>query len=210
LFVSNWRFTPRLRGGVRFSIEIVEELAGMIVLHITGASAWELFRHESGGHRWQRVPPNERNGKVHSSTVTVAVFRDVPAGEFRLRECDVTITTCRGSGPGGQKRNKTDSAVQVKHIPTGLIVRCETERSQLQNKSTALALLTARLVTQQETKQAQAEGFSRRSQIGSGERSDKIRTVQMQNGQVVNHRSGKRLSIERYLKGELTEIQICE
>lgn len=178
----------------------------MVVLRVSGAGAWELFRNESGGHRWQRVPPNERRGKVQSSTVTVAVFREVPPAEFRLLDRDVEITACRGSGPGGQNRNKTDSAVQVKHRPTGMIVRCETERSQQQNRASALALLASRLAAAARASCQAATSRDRRQQIGSGERSDKIRTIQVQNGQVINHLNGKRLTVERYLKGDLAAL----
>lgn len=197
----------RRRSGAGFSSEIASELAGLVILRVTGPAAWDLFRHESGGHRWQRIPPNERRGKVHSSTVTVAVFRDVPQQVLRLNLAEVEITTCRGSGPGGQNRNKTDSAVQVKHRPTGLVVRCDNERSQDQNRTMALALLTSRLASKQQSELSQEMIRNRRDQIGSGERSDKIRTVQMQNGQVVNHLNGRRLSVERYLKGDLAAIQ---
>jgi peptide chain release factor 1 len=193
----------RLAVGVGFDSEIVAAWDGMVVLHITGADAWERFLLESGGHRWQRVPPNERKDKVHSSTVTVAVFKDEPKAAFKIRESDCQITTCRGSGPGGQNRNVTDSAVQVKHRPSGLMVRCETERSQAQNKAAAISLLAARLEAGHNASQEQAERKDRRAQIGSGERSDKIRTVQMQNGQVVNHLTGKKASVEKYLKGDI-------
>ena len=203
---SRCRCIRRRRGGGCFDVEIVDDLAGMMVLHVTGKGACEMFSGESGGHRWQRVPPNERQGKVHSSTVTVAVFRDVPPTEFRIREADLTVTTCRGSGPGGQKRNKTESAVQIKHLPSGLMVRCDTERSQQQNKATALALLTSRLAARHDAKAGSAVIDDRRSQIGSGERSDKIRTVQMQNGQVVNHLTGTKISVERYLRGDIVSI----
>lgn len=179
----------------------------MMVVRASGDGAWSLFKDESGGHRWQRKPPNERKDKTHSSTVTVAVFRDVPKSEFRINPSELEITTCRGSGPGGQHRNVTDSAVQVKHKPTGMIVRCETERSQQQNKESALALLTARLKAQHDAKATGSVVNDRRKQIGSGERSDKVRTVQMQNGQVVNHITGRKASVERYLKGDLSCVR---
>jgi len=207
LFANKLRFIRKQRDGGRFDVEIVDDRAGMIVMRIVGKDSWSLFKHESGGHRWQRIPPNERKGKVHSSTVTVAVFRDVPTAEFRLNENDLEISTCRGSGPGGQHRNKTDSAVQVKHKPTGMIVRCETERSQQQNKHSAIALLTSRLASIQQASAMRSEDDNRRRQIGSGERSDKIRTVQMQNGQVVNNVTGKRMSVEAYMKGDIDSIQ---
>ena len=178
----------------------------MIVLHISGDNAYEKFAGESGGHRWQRKPPNERKDKVHSSTVTVAVFVDKPKIVREIKESDCEVTTCRGSGPGGQNRNKTDSAVQIKHKPTGMIVRCETERSQKQNKETAFALLASRLAASDQKDESRYVRDSRTRQIGSGERSDKIRTVQMQNGQVVNHVSGKKCSVEKYLKGDIWAV----
>lgn len=175
----------------------------MIVLRISGHGAVEKFSGEPGGHRWQRKPPNERKDKTHSSTVTVAVLPVVARSVAEVRESDCDITTCRGSGPGGQHRNVTDSAVQVKHRPSGLMVRCETGRSQGQNKATALALLAARLQARATTAATESQRQDRLRQIGSGERSDKIRTVQMQNGQVVNHVTGKKAAVERYLKGDI-------
>lgn len=198
------RCTRRPRGGVGFDAEIIDEWGGMMVMRISGQNAAELFAGEAGGHRWQRVPPNERKDKVHSSTVTVAVFPEMRvSGGPVVRESDCEITTCRGSGPGGQNRNKTESAVQVKHKPSGMIVRCETERSQTQNKTTALSLLQARILAADLEKCLANVRQLRQKQIGSGERSDKIRTVQMQNGQVVNHVTGKKASVERYLKGDI-------
>lgn len=186
---------------------MVGEWDGLLILRVSGPGSWELFRRESGGHRWQRKPPNERRDRTHSSTITVAVLPEVAHASLVIRESDCVIVKCRGSGPGGQNRNKTDSAVQVKHRATGTIVRCETERSQQQNLATAMALLSARLNSAAAERAANAERESRRSQIGSGERSDKIRTVQFQNGQVVNHLTGKRLGIEKYLKGDIAAIQ---
>lgn len=200
---SRLQFTRKPVAGVLFNCEVVGDFAGMVVLRVVGQRAWELFQHESGGHRWQRVPPNERKDKVHSSTVTVAVFPEKPPRSFSFRESDCEITTCRGSGPGGQNNQKTDSAVQIKHKPSGMIVRCETERSQSQNKATALSLLASRLEAKHIAGQQASERDDRRSQIGTGERSDKIRTVQMQNGQVVNHVSGKKSAVEKYLKGDI-------
>lgn len=133
----------------------------------------------------------------------MAVFPVAAVSEIRVRESDCDVTTCRGSGPGGQFRNKTDSAVQVKHRPSGLIVRCETERSQQQNKATAFALLMARLNARHQAAATESQRQDRLRQIGSGERSDKIRTVQMQNGQVVNHVTGKKAPVDRYLKGDI-------
>lgn len=202
-FANKRACTAKPVGGEGFDCEIVSEYDGMVVLQVDGDGAFDAFKAESGGHRWQRVPPNERKDKTHSSTVTVAVIRAVPQSQFSLLESDLEYTTCRGSGPGGQKRNKTESAVQVKHKPTGLFVRCDSERSQGQNKESAKALLAARVKAIQDAKANRKSVDDRRQQIGSGERSDKIRTVQMQNGQVVNHATGRKAPVERYLKGDI-------
>ena len=136
-------------GGI-FSLDIVEQRQGLVVLHIAGPGAAELFAHEAGGHRWQRVPPGEKRGRIHTSTITVAVLPEPEAARLVVREDDLVWSTCRGTGSGGQKRNKTESTVLLTHVPTGLQVRCETSRSQLQNRQTALALLRARLHAREE------------------------------------------------------------
>lgn len=186
-----------------FDAEVIHEGESQVVLRIAGSEAYKRFRGEAGGHRWQRVPPTERRGRMQSSTVTVAVFAERTPREFQLNERDLELTTCRGSGPGGQHRNKTESAVQVKHRPTGLIVRCESERSQTQNKESAMRLLASRLAEAAVNKRTEREADSRRQQIGSGERSDKVRTIQTQNNVVVNHVTGKKAALDRYLKGDI-------
>lgn len=198
--------TRRLVDGSGFDAEVIHEGESQVVLRIVGIEAYRRFRGEAGGHRWQRVPPTERRGRMQSSTVTVAVFPERSQREFQLDERDLELTTCRGSGPGGQHRNKTESAVQVKHKPTGLIVRCESERSQVQNKESALRLLASRLAEAAVNKRTEREADSRRQQIGSGERSDKVRTIQTQNNVVVNHLSGKKASLDKYLKGDIWVI----
>lgn len=162
-----------------------------------------MFAHESGGHRWQRVPPNERHGRVHTSTITVAILREPTAAEVEIRDDDLEWSTCRGSGAGGQHRNKTESAVIVKHGPSGVSVRCESERSQRQNRATALGLLRARLLAAKEAATTAAYNAGRRDQLGSGMRGDKRRTVQMQNGLVVDHVRERRVEVRTYLRGDL-------
>lgn len=198
--------TRRLVDGSGFDAEFIHEGDSQVVLRIVGQDAYKRFRAEAGGHRWQRVPPTERRGRMQSSTVTVAVFPEKSHREFRLDGRDLEMTTCRGSGPGGQHRNKTESAVQLKHKPTGMIVRCESERSQQQNKESALRLMASRLAEAAANKRTEREADSRRQQIGSGERSDKVRTVQTQNNVVVNHLSGKKASLDKYLKGDIWVI----
>lgn len=172
------------------------------MLRVTGRGAREAFAQEAGGHRWQRVPPGEKRGRVHTSTVTVAVLPEPREVELRLDERDLEWRYCRGSGAGGQHRNKTETAVQLTHKPTGLLVRCETERSQLQNKASALALLRARLWERAYCTQEQARVRERRAQVGSGMRGDKRRTIRAQDGTVTDHLLGRCWPLREYLRGE--------
>jgi len=174
-----------------------------MVLRVTGKGAEAAFAREAGGHRCQRVPPNEKRGRVHTSTVTVAVLPEASEVDVRLDPRDLEVRTCRGSGAGGQHRNVTDSAVQVKHVPTGLLVRCEAERSQAQNRDTALAVLRARLAAQAREAAVGAREAERRSQVGSGMRGDKVRTYRWQDDVVTDERTGARASLRRVLRGEL-------
>jgi peptide chain release factor 1 len=169
---------------------------------VQGAGAAEAFRDEAGGHRWQRVPPNEKRGRVHTSTITVAVLPEPTLVELRLAPRDVERVTCRGSGPGGQNRNKTETCVVLKHRPTGLTVRCESERSQLQNEETALALLRTRLLAAETERRTAARDRDRRQQMGSGMRGDKRRTIRCQDGTVVDHPTGRTWNLRVYERGE--------
>lgn len=161
-----------------------------------------MFRDEPGGHRWQRVPPTEKRGRIHTSTVTVAVLPEPTDTEVKLLESDLEWSYCRGSGKGGQHRNVTDSAVQLRHKPSGLMVRCESERSQPQNKRTALALLRAKLWALQHEAEVGARADDRRQQVGSGMRGDKWRTIRTQDGVVTDHVTGRRWRYRDYVKGE--------
>lgn len=171
-------------------------------MRVTGKGVEEVFKDEAGGHRWQRVPPNEKRGRMQTSTITVAVLREPEEHELRLDERDLEIKTCRGSGAGGQHRNVTDSAVQVFHKPSGLMVRAETERSQAQNRQYALGLLRARLLAAAATAAANARAADRRSQVGSGMRGDKRRTIRCQDGQVNDHLTGRTWKLREYLRGD--------
>ena len=153
-----------------FDVEEVESRPGLLVFRVTGPTAEATFRNEPGGHRWQRIPPNDKKGRVHTSTVTVAVMREPTETEVHVSERDLEWSTCRGSGAGGQHRNKTESAVICKHVPSGIAVRCESERSQHQNRRTALGILRARLVQAAEATASAAVGSERRAQVGSGQR----------------------------------------
>lgn len=162
----------------------------------------EVFAGEAGGHRWQRVPPTEKRGRVQTSTVTVAVMPEPTAFQFVVRDQDLEVSTCRGSGPGGQKRNKTETAVQIKHRPTGLLVRCDQERSQPQNRAMALALLRARLWALESARRGADEAEARRLQLGSGQRGDKRRTIRVRADQVVDHVTGRSWSYKAYVRGD--------
>jgi peptide chain release factor 1 len=164
------------------------------------------FRHEYGGIRWQRVPPTEKRGRRHTSTITVAVLREPTALELSLDPSELEWATTRGSGAGGQHRNKTESAVRLLHRPSGLSVRCESERSQYQNRATALALLRARLLQSRQQAQHDQQAQARRRQVGSGMRGDKGRTVSEQNDRVTDHRTGRSTSVSRYRKGWLEDL----
>ncbi|MGN6103644.1 MAG: peptide chain release factor-like protein [Kofleriaceae bacterium] len=180
----------------------MEERVGLAVMRVRGRGVTTLFAGESGGHRWQRVPPNEKRGRVHTSTVTVAVLAEPLAHEVELRDRDLEIETMRGSGAGGQHRNKTDSAVRVRHLPSGIEVRCEAERSQHANRATALAVLRARLLEHQRAAATGQRADDRRRQVGSGMRGDKRRTIRTQDDQVQDHLDGRTWRFKAYARGE--------
>jgi peptide chain release factor 1 len=185
-----------------FDATIADERTGSMTLRISGRAAGSLWADEPGGHRWQHIPGNERKGRVHTSTVTVAVMREPDVREVELVDRDLEWSFTRGSGAGGQNRNKVCSAVVLRHVPTGLTVRVETERSQLQNRQTALALLRSRLNGQAAARHHDARQQDRRQQVGSGQRGDKRRTVRQQDGQVHDHVTGQRWTWDRYRKGQ--------
>ncbi len=196
------------------SVEIVSESPGEqggykeIVTRITGAGAYGLFKFEAGTHRVQRVPQTEAQGRIHTSACTVAVLPDAEdIDEVPVNAQDLRIDTYRASGAGGQHVNKTDSAVRVTHLPTGLVVECQDERSQLKNRERALALLRARLLAA-ERERAQAErDENRRLQVGSGDRSERIRTYNFPQGRVTDHRINLTLyKLDDVLAGQLDEV----
>jgi peptide chain release factor 1 len=190
-------------GGGAFEATLIEEGAGFAGLIVEGTDADVAFRGEPGGHRYQRIPPNERSGRVHSSTVTVAVLAlAAQGGAPPIRDRDVEITTTRGSGPGGQHRNTTDSCVLAKHLPTGLSVRID-GRSQIRNRQVALEVLAARVQRSVRAGAKGRENDARRVQIGSGMRGDKIRTYRTQEGVAIDHRTGARWPLEAFRKGIL-------
>lgn len=172
------------------------------MLCVSGRGANALFAGEAGGHRWQRVPETEKRGRVQTSTVTVAVLEEPKSAELTIRSDDVDIETMRGSGAGGQHRNKTDSAVRARHRPTGIEVRCESERSQHLNRELAMRVLAARVAEQSRSAAQGERDADRRRQIGSGMRGDKRRTIRVQDDQVADHVDGRTWRFKAYARGD--------
>jgi peptide chain release factor 1 len=189
-------------------LELLDERPGMITCRLSGPNTIikRFAQYEVGGMRWQEVSPTDKKGRVHTSTVTIAVLREPSEVEVHLDPSDLDIRACRGSGAGGQHRNTTDSAVQVTHLPTGLQVRVESERSQHQNKANALALLRAKLLDAEASRRDGDRNDHRRSQLGVGARGDKRRTIALQRDQVTDHVTGKSMRGKDYLRGDLMAL----
>lgn len=165
----------------------------------------ELLLQEAGGHRWQRVPPTERRGRVHTSTITVAVFEIVPEERWTLKESDIETFTSRDTGPGGQHRNTTDSCVVMRHRPTGIEAKAAA-KSQFQNRKTARAMLEARVRAVMDERTSQDRAQDRRRQVGSGMRGDKIRTYRQQDDQVTDHRTGRKARLGKVKDGHFEAL----
>jgi peptide chain release factor 1 len=178
-----------------------------IILSVNGTGAYGRLRFESGVHRVQRVPETESSGRIHTSTVTVAVLPEMQAVEVQINPSDLQIEATRAGGPGGQHVNTTDSAIRIVHLPTGIEVRCQDERSQLKNKDKALKILRSRLYDLQRREAEAERAAARRSQIGTAERSDKIRTYNFPQSRVTDHRIGLTVhNLTEVLEGDLEEI----
>ena len=196
-----------------FRVEIANrsetELGGIreISFIVQGENAFSRFRFESGVHRVQRVPETETQGRIHTSTCTVAVLPELEENEFDLDLNDVQIDTFRSSGAGGQKVNKTSSAIRVTHIPTGMVVECQDERSQYKNKARALSILASRLARAEKERQDAAVSAQRRAQVGTGMRNERIRTYNFPQGRVTDHRIGLTLyKLDAVMNGDLDEL----
>lgn len=184
----------------------VSELGGLkeSVFRVSGQAVFRKLRYESGVHRVQRVPATEAQGRIHTSTATVAVLPEAEEIELELKPEDLRIEVCRAGGPGGQGVNTTDSAVQVMHIPTGRIVRCQDGRSQQKNKEQALNVMRARLLEDKQREEAEKYSAHRKSQIGSGGREEKVRTYNFRENRVTDHRINLTLhSLDRFMEGDL-------
>ena len=185
------------------------ELGGMkeVTFTMEGAGAYARLKYESGVHRVQRVPETEFGGRVHTSTVTVAVLPEVDDVTFELDRNDLRIDTFRSSGAGGQHINKTSSAIRITHLPSGMVVECQDQRSQLQNKEKAMQVLRSRLYQQKVREQQDSIAAERRSQVGSGMRNERIRTYNFPQGRVTDHRIGLTLyRLDDVMNGDLDEI----
>ncbi len=185
------------------------ELGGFkeISFVVTGSGAFSRFKYESGVHRVQRVPETESGGRIHTSTVTVAVLPEAEDVELIIDPKDLQIDTYRSSGAGGQHTNKTESAIRITHLPTGTVVECQDERSQYKNKDKAMRVLRARLYERECAAQQSAIAENRRSQVGTGDRSERIRTYNFPQGRVTDHRIGLTLyKLEAVMNGDLDEV----
>ena len=196
-----------------FKIEIINEnetgLGGYkeITFLVNGKGAYSRFKFESGTHRVQRVPDTESSGRIHTSTATVAVLPEAEDVEVDFNMNDVRVDTFRASGAGGQHVNKTSSAIRLTHIPTGIVVECQNERSQLQNKETAIKVLKTKLYEMEQEKKNSEIAKERKSQVGSGDRSEKIRTYNYPQGRITDHRIGMTIyQFENFLNGDLDEM----
>lgn len=213
IFVSEvYRMYQNYINKLGFKSEVVslsesDEGLKEVIFSITGDKVYSIFKYESGVHRVQRVPKTETQGRVHTSTITVAVMPEVDDIEFELNMNDVRIDVYRSGGSGGQSVNTTDSAVRVTHIPTGIVVANQDQKSQIKNKEKALKILKNRIYDKMVTEQNAKETAERRAMIGTGDRSERIRTYNFPQGRLTDHRIGLTLySLDRIMEGDLTNV----
>ena len=209
-----FRMYARFAEARRWSQDIIQVSEGEhggykeVICRLSGKRVFSYLRFESGAHRVQRVPETESQGRIHTSACTVAVLPEAEeAGEIEIEPGDLRVDTYRASGAGGQHVNKTDSAVRLTHLPTGIVVECQDERSQHKNRARALSLLRARLLDEEERKRERERAEERRSQVGSGDRSERIRTYNYPQGRVTDHRIGLSLyKLQQIMEGDLDPI----
>ncbi len=211
LFAADlYRMYSMYASSMGFKIEVVSlnetELGGIkeINFMVTGDAAYSRFKFESGVHRVQRIPVTESNGRIQTSTVTVAVLPEADDVEVEVNPADIKIESCKSSGAGGQHINKTESAVRLTHKPSGIVIECDQERSQLQNKEKALKILYTKLYDMKEREQNEKIASTRKNQVGSGDRSEKIRTYNFPQSRVTDHRINKTLfTLSAFLNGDI-------
>jgi peptide chain release factor 1 len=210
LFRMYTRYAERQGWKVELVSESPGEMGGYkeVIARIVGKGAYSKLKFESGGHRVQRVPETEAQGRIHTSACTVAVLPEAdPVADVTINPADLRIDTFRSSGAGGQHVNKTDSAVRITHLPSGIVVECQDDRSQHRNRASAMAVLASRLADQERRERQQKEASMRRSLIGSGDRSERIRTYNFPQGRVTDHRINLTLyKIDAIMDGDLTEL----
>lgn len=209
LFRAYMRYAERKRWKTEILDSNPTELGGFkeIVFSIEGKGAYSRLKFESGVHRVQRVPATEASGRIHTSTITVAVLPEVEDVDVYINPADLEIDTYRASGAGGQHINKTDSAIRITHVPSGIVVTCQDQRSQHKNKDRAMSVLRSKLYEMAQEQQASEVAQARKSQVGTGDRSERIRTYNYPQGRITDHRIGLTLyKIEEMLDGDLDEL----
>ncbi|CAN5720633.1 peptide chain release factor 1 [soil metagenome] len=209
LFEMYSRYADRLGFKHRTLSSSPAEVGGFkeVSVEVSGDRAYSVYKHEGGTHRVQRVPKTESQGRIHTSTATIAVLPEAEDVEIQIAQNDLEVDVYRSSGPGGQSVNTTDSAVRITHKPTGLVVTCQNEKSQLQNKEQAMRILKSRLLEREIVEQQEREGAMRQAQVGTGDRSAKVRTYNFPQGRITDHRVGVTShNLEAVLDGDVNEF----